>query len=35
MTGEGTIETVVIQTLVLLLFAVAFFVIAARRLRFS
>jgi ABC-type multidrug transport system permease subunit len=35
MTGEGTIETVVIQTVVLLLFAVAFFVIAARRLRFS
>jgi hypothetical protein len=35
MTGEGTIETVGIQVLVLLGFAVLFFALAARRLRFS
>jgi ABC-2 type transport system permease protein len=35
MTGEGTVETVLVQTVALLLFAVVFFVVAARRLRFS
>jgi ABC-2 type transport system permease protein len=35
MTGEGTVETVLVQVGALLLFAVAFFVIASRRLRFA
>ena len=35
MTGEGTIETVLVQTVALLLFAAVFFMLAARRLRFS
>ena len=35
MTGEGTIETVLIQVGALLLFAAIFFVIALRRLRFD
>jgi ABC-2 type transport system permease protein len=35
MTGEGTIETVLVQTVALLLFAAVFFLLAARRLRFS
>jgi ABC-2 type transport system permease protein len=34
MTGEGTVETVMIQVVALLVFAVAFFALAARRLRF-
>jgi ABC-2 type transport system permease protein len=35
MTGEGTVETVLVQTVALLLFAAVFFLLAARRLRFS
>ena len=35
MTGEGTVETVLVQAVVLLGFAAVFFVLAARRLRFS
>ncbi len=35
MTGEGTVETVLVQVGVLLVFAVVFFVIASRRLRFA
>jgi ABC-2 type transport system permease protein len=35
MTGEGTVETVLVQVVALLIFAVVFFVLAARRLRFS
>jgi ABC-type multidrug transport system permease subunit len=35
MTGEGTIDTVLVQTAALLLFATVFFLVAARRLRFS
>lgn len=35
MTGEGTIETVLVQVGILLLFAAVFFIIASRRLRFT
>lgn len=35
MTGEGSIETVLVQVAALLVFAAVFFVLAARRLRFS
>lgn len=35
MTGEGTVETVLIQVAALLLFSLVFFVIASRRLRFA
>jgi ABC-type multidrug transport system permease subunit len=35
MTGEGTVETVLIQVGALLVFAVVFFAIASRRLRFA
>ena len=35
MTGEGTVETVLVQVGALLLFAAVFFVIASRRLRFA
>ena len=35
MTGEGTIETVLVQVGILLIFAAVFFVIANRRLRFT
>jgi ABC-2 type transport system permease protein len=35
MTGEGTVETVLAQAVALLLFAAVFFLLAARRLRFS
>jgi len=35
MTGEGTPETVLVQTVVLLGFAAVFFLVAARRLRFN
>ncbi|HEX7464096.1 MAG TPA: ABC transporter permease, partial [Actinomycetota bacterium] len=35
MTGEGTVETVLVQVGALLVFAVIFFAIASRRLRFA
>jgi ABC-2 type transport system permease protein len=35
MSGEGTVETVLVQVGILLLFALLFFVIASRRLRFT
>ena len=35
MSGEGTIETVLIQVVALLIFALVFFVLAMRRLRFD
>jgi ABC-2 type transport system permease protein len=35
MTGEGTVESVLVQVGALLIFAAVFFVLAARRLRFS
>ena len=35
MTGEGTVETVLVQVVVLLVFSVIFFLLAARRVRFS
>jgi ABC-2 type transport system permease protein len=35
MTGQGTVETVLIQTVALLVFALVFFLLAVRRLRFA
>jgi ABC-2 type transport system permease protein len=35
MTGEGTVETVLVQAVALLVFAAVFFLLAARRLRFN
>jgi hypothetical protein len=35
MSGEGTVETVLIQVAALLVFAAIFFVLALRRLRFD
>jgi len=35
MTGEGTVETVLVQVTVLLVFSAIFFLLAARRVRFS